>query len=54
MLAGPKRAQNDMGSVEEQSIDDLLKLKAQAAADAAAGSSGVKLLLVRMVPPGAA
>lgn len=53
VAAGPKRAQGDMGSIEEQSLDDLIKLKKFQAAEAAAGSSGPRLLIVRLVPPGA-
>jgi hypothetical protein len=52
VLVGPKRVQGDMGSIEQHSIPDLLALKKVRDAEAALGSGGPKLLMVRLVPPG--
>ena len=51
---GPKRAQGDMGSVENHSISDLLALKKVADAETAVSGDSPTLLMNRIVPPGAA
>lgn len=53
VAAGPKSAQGDMGNITEQSLADLIKLKKLKDAETAVGSGGPKLLMVRLVPPGA-
>ena len=53
VAAAPRKAQGDMGSVENHSIPDLLKLADRAAAAAAVDSSGrPRLNISRMVSPG--
>ena len=54
VAAAPRKATGDMGSVENHSIPDLIKLADRTAAASAKDSSGrPRLNISRMVPPGA-
>jgi len=57
VMAAPKRAQGDMGSMENHSIPDLIALKKFLAGQEVVGGTTTKspkLLINRLVPPGAA
>ena len=52
VAAGPKSARNDLGSVDQQPIPDLIALKKLEDAGTAAQASSPKLLFNKLVPPG--
>lgn len=54
VVAGPRRAQGDMGSVENHPIPDLIALKKFYGAQEAFEDRAPKLLINRLRPPPAA
>lgn len=53
VLDGPRRVQSDMGSVENHDLKTLEEMRLRRRSEAALGSTGPQIMLVRMMPPGA-